>query len=74
MTDYSFPAKTMLNLEVKPDYYFYFLGHTGQIIYFQVFGGQHIYFQKLPAPPNKMVVPIVHIALNAKITCEATPN
>jgi hypothetical protein len=28
---------------------FYFLGHTGQIIYFQVFGSQNIYFQKLPA-------------------------
>ena len=25
--------------------FFYFLGHTCQIIYFQVFGGQHIYFQ-----------------------------
>jgi hypothetical protein len=25
---------------------FYFLGHTGQIIYFQVFGSQNIYFQK----------------------------
>jgi hypothetical protein len=38
---------------------FYFLGHTGQIIYFQIFGGQNIYFQKLPAPlppPNQMVV------------------
>ena len=54
---------------------FYFLGHTGQIIYFQVFGRQNIYFQKLPAPPpNQMVVPLVHIALNANITCGATPN
>jgi len=56
--------------------FFYFLGHTGQIIYFQVFGGQNIYFQKLPVPPtsNQMVVPLVHIALNANMTCEATPN
>jgi hypothetical protein len=55
---------------------FYFLGHTGQINYFQIFGGQNIYFQKLPAPhpPNQMVVPLVHIALNVNITCEATPN
>ena len=78
----------MLNSEVRPDYYFiflgtqarlfYFLGHTGQIIYFQVFGSQNIYFQKLPAPPplppNQMVVPLVHIALSANITCGATPN
>jgi hypothetical protein len=45
---------------------FYFLGHTGQIINFQIFGGNNIYFQKLPAPPPPpppMVVPLVHIAL-----------
>jgi hypothetical protein len=57
--------------------FFYFLGHTSQIIYFQVFGGYTIYFQKLPAAPpstNQKVVPLVHIALNANITCEATPN
>jgi hypothetical protein len=27
-----------------------------------------------PPPPNQMVVPLVHIALNANITCGATPN
>ena len=29
---------------------FYFLGHTGQIIYFQICGCQNIYFQKLVRP------------------------
>jgi hypothetical protein len=76
-TDYSFPAIIMLNLEVRPDYFFIFLRtQASQIIYFQVFGGQNIYFQKLPVPPspNQMVVSLVHIALSANITCEATPN
>jgi hypothetical protein len=65
----------MLYLEVRPDYYFIFLGTQARLFIFQIFGGQNIYFQELPAPPpNQMVVPLVHIALNMNITCEATPN
>ena len=77
-TDYSFPAKTMLNLEVRSDYYFIFLGTRARLFIFK-FLAASIFISKNcqpppPPPPNQMVVPIVHIALSAKITCEATPN
>jgi hypothetical protein len=68
----------MLNLEVRPDYYFIFLGTQARLLIFK-FLAARIFISKncqplLPLPPNQMVVPLVHIALSVNITCEATPN
>ena len=65
----------MLNLEVMPDYYFIFLGTQARLFTFK-FLAARIFISKNcqppppPPPPNQMVVPLVHIALNANITCK----
>ena len=68
----------MLNSEVRPDYYFIFLGTQARLFIFK-FLAARIFISKNcqpppPPPPNQMVVPLVHIALNANITCGATPT
>ena len=75
-TDFSFPAITMLNLEVRPDYYYIFLGTQARLFIFK-FLAARIFISKNcqpPSSPNQMAVPLVHIALNVNITSEATPN
>jgi hypothetical protein len=76
-TDYSVPAIIMLNLEVRPDYFFIFLGTQARLFIFK-FLAARIFISKNcqppPPSPNQMVVSLVHIRLNANITCEATPN
>ena len=73
----------MLNLEVRPDYFFIFLGTQATLFNFKFLAARIPYlFPKTASPPpppppelnGRMVVPLVHIALNANITCEATPN
>ena len=67
----------MLNLEVRPDYIFIFLGTQARLFIFKFLAARIPYlFPKTASPPapNQMVVPLVHIALSANITCEATPN
>jgi hypothetical protein len=66
----------MLNLEVRPDYYYIFLGTQARLFIFK-FLAARIFISKNcqpPSSPNQMVVPLVHIALNVNITSEATPN
>ena len=67
----------MLNLEVMPDYYFIFLGTQARLFTFKFLARPEYLFPKTaspPPPPNQLVVPLVHIALNANITCQTTPN
>ena len=77
-TYYSFPAIPMLNLEVRPDHFFIFLGTQARLFIFKFLAARISISKNCrpppPQSPNQMVVPLVHIALNANMTCEATPN
>ena len=71
----------MLNLKVMPDYYFIFLGTQARLFILKFLAARILISKNCqpplpppPPPPNQMVVPLVHIALNVNITCEATPN
>jgi hypothetical protein len=54
--DYSFPAITMLNLEVRPDYLFIFLGKQARLFIFK-FLTARIFISKncQPPPPHPLL-------------------